>query len=409
MTLAYDGTDIDVDGELTFTVAAAAISGSSADLTATLAVVAAAPALAATGTLTEANLDRAVVTLTLSGDTFAATVAAAQVRVSGLRGVEVSSLTRDGSTRLSVTLAYDGTDIDVDGELTFTVAAAAISGSSADLTATLAVVAAAPALAATGTLTEANLDRAVVTLTLSGDTFAETVAAAQVRVSGLRGVEVSSLTRDGSTRLSVTLAYDGTDIDVDGELTFTVAAAAISGSSADLTATLAVVAAAPALAATGTLTEANLDRAVVTLTLSGDTFAATVAAAQVRVSGLRGVEVSSLTRDGSTRLSVTLAYDGTDIDVDGELTFTVVAAAISGSSADLTATLAVVAAAPALAATGTLTEANLDRAVVTLTLSGDDVCGDGGRCAGEGERSARGGSFIADPRRQHPVERDPGL
>ena len=216
--------------------------------------------------------------------------------------MEVSSLTRDGSTRLSVTLAYDGTDIDVDGELTFTVVAAAISGSAADLTATLAVAAAAaPALAATGTLTEANLNGAVVTLTLSGDTFAETVAAAQVRVSGLRGVEVSSLTRDGSTRLSVTLAYDGTDIDVDGELTFTVVAAAISGSAADLTATLAVaVAAAPALAATGTLTEANLNGAVVTLTLSGDTFAETVAAAQVRVSGLRGVEVSSLTRDGST-------------------------------------------------------------------------------------------------------------
>ena len=271
-----------------------------------------------------------------------------------------------------MTLAYDGTDIDVDGELTFTVVAAAISGSAADLTATLAVaVAAAPALAATGTLTEANLNGAVVTLTLSGDTFAETVAAAQVRVSGLRGVEVSSLTRDGSTRLSVTLAYDGTDIDVDGELTFTVVAAAISGSAADLTATLAVAAAAaPALAATGTLTEANLNGAVVTLTLSGDTFAETVAAAQVRVSGLRGVEVSSLTRDGSTRLSVTLAYDGTDIDVDGELTFTVVAAAISGSAADLTATLAVAAAAaPALAATGTLTEANLNGAVVTLTLS----------------------------------------
>ena len=147
-----------------------------------------------------------------------------------------------------------------------------------------------------------------------------------------------------------------------------------------------------------------------TLTLSGDTFAETVAAAQVRVSGLRGVEVSSLTRDGSTRLSVTLAYDGTDIDVDGELTFTVVAAAISGSAADLTATLAVAAApALALAATGTLTEANLNGAVVTLTLSGDTFCGNGGRCAGEGERSARGGSFIADPRRQHPAERDPGL
>ena len=196
-------------------------------------MVEAAPLLAA-GSLTEDNLDGAVVTLTLTGDEFAATVAASQVSVAGIDGVGVASVTRDSGTQLSVTLAFDGTDFDVDGELAFTVAAAAITGSTTDLStaglAVTAVVEAAPLLAASAApaLTEDNLDGAVVTLTLTGDEFAATVLASQVSVAGLGGVSVSSVTRDSGIQLSVTLAFDGTDFDVDGELAFTVAAAAIN-------------------------------------------------------------------------------------------------------------------------------------------------------------------------------------
>ena len=153
-------------------------------------------------------------TLTLTGDEFAATVLASQVSVKGIDGVGVASVTRDSGTQLSVTLAFDGTDFDVDGELAFTVAAAAITGSTTDLStaglAVTAVVEAAPLLAA-GSLTEDNLDGAVVTLTLTGDEFAATVLASQVSVKGIDGVGVASVTRDSGTQLSVTLAFDGTD------------------------------------------------------------------------------------------------------------------------------------------------------------------------------------------------------
>ena len=146
------------------------------------------------------------------------------------------------------------------------------------------------------------------------------------------------LAATADTQLSVTLAFDGTDFDVDGELAFTVAAAAITGSTTDLStvglAVTAVVEVLP-LQAAGSLTEDNLDGAVVTLTLTGDEFAATVAASQVSVAGLSGVSVSSVTRDSGIQLSVTLAFDGTDFDVDGELAFTVAAAAITGSTTDL--------------------------------------------------------------------------
>ena len=336
VTLAFDGTDFDVDGELTFTVAAAALNRARNPLSLAVPVAAVVePTLQASGTLTEADLDGAVVTLTVSGATITALVSALQVTVSGLNGVRVASVAR-GGTQLVVTLAFDGTDFDVDGELTFTVVAAVINGWAADLSATLAVTTEVT-LVASGTLNEADLNGAVVTLAVSGVEFAAMVSASQVSVSGLSGVSVAAVNRNSNRRLSVTLAFDGSDFDVDGELTFTVAVAALSGSSTDLAAAgLAVTAVVEVtLLASGALTEDSLDGAVVTLTLINHTFAATVPASQVTVAGLAGVSVASVNRDSNTQLSVTLAFDGSDFDVDAQLAFTVAAAAVTSSSADL--------------------------------------------------------------------------
>ena len=91
----------------------------------------------------------------------------------------------------------------------------------------------------------------------------------------------------------------------------------------------------PEVQAAGTLTEAGLDGATVTLTLPGNNFAAVVRTSQVTVTGLAGVSVASVTRAGSTELRVTLAYDRTDFDVAEALMFRVAAAAITDSQMDL--------------------------------------------------------------------------
>ena len=70
-----------------------------------------------------------------------------------------------------------------------------------------------------------------MTLTLVDHTFAGTVTASHVSVSGIDGVSDSAVSRDSSTQLSVTLAFDGSDFDVDGELKFRVGARRIIGSS----------------------------------------------------------------------------------------------------------------------------------------------------------------------------------
>ena len=103
------------------------------------------------------------------------------------------------------------------------------------------------------------------------------------------------------------------------------------------TTTAVTATASPALA------EGNLDGADVELTLDAGAFAATVGTSDVAASGVSGVSVWSVTRDGDTRATATLAFDGTDFDADATLTLTVSAAALAHSDADLSATLPVTA------------------------------------------------------------------
>ena len=91
------------------------------------------------------------------------------------------------------------------------------------------------------------------------------------------------------------------------------------------------------------LAEGNLDGASVELTLDAGAFAATVGTSDVTASGVSGVGVSSVTRDGDTQATATLAFDGTDFDADATLTLTVSADALAHSDTDLSATLPVAA------------------------------------------------------------------
>ena len=91
------------------------------------------------------------------------------------------------------------------------------------------------------------------------------------------------------------------------------------------------------------LAEGNLDGADVELTLDAGAYAATLATSDITASGVSGVGVSSVTRDGDTQATATLAFDGTDFDADATLMLTVSAGALAHSDAALSATLPVTA------------------------------------------------------------------
>ena len=359
--LDFNG-DIDSDGTLTFTVGSDAIASyNGAALTAELPVSAGMESVTATTTspLTESTLNGSVVTLTLSGGAYASSIFDVRdgVSVSGITGVSVGTfgVKRASDTKVTVELTFNG-NIDADGTLTFTVGAGAIANyNGATLTAQVSVTALEETVVASTTrsLTEATLNSSVVTLTLTGRTYASSIFDVRggVTVSGIAGVSVGTfgIQRVSDTKVTVELTFNG-NIDADGTLTFTVGADAIASySGAALTAQLPVSAGMESVAASTTspLTEATLNGSVVTLTLSGGTYANSIFDVRrgVSVSGITGVTVGTfgVQRVSDTKVTVTLTFNG-DFDADGTLTFTVGAGAIANyNGAALTAQLPVTA------------------------------------------------------------------
>ena len=382
--LEFNG-DIDEDATLTFTVGADAIAGyGGTALTAQLPVAAYTESVAAStpSPLTEATLESSAVTLTLSGCTYAQSILDIRraLKVSGVAGatVDKSNTKRVSDTEATVGIKFNG-DMNADGSLTLTVGAGAIEGyKGTALTTQLPVTASTESLTASTPvpLTEAILNGSVVTLTLVGRSYAQSIGDG-VKVSGIAGVTIPwrGLDRKSDTEITVELEFNG-NIDTDSTLIFSVGADAITGYGGPaLTAQLPVTAYTESVTVStaSPLTEPTLDGSIVTLTLNGRAYAESIwdVRRAVKVSGTAGVTVST-SRVSDTEVTVKLEFNG-DIDADTTLTFSVGADGIAGYNGPaLTAQLPVTASIESVAASTTspLAEATLEGSVVTLTLSG---------------------------------------
>ncbi len=389
--LTFSG-DFDTDATLTITVEAGAIAGyDGSAFTAQIPVSAGTESLAAStvAPLTEATLNESIVTLTLTGGIYEQsrfTIRNA-ITLSGVSGVTIGTfgVNRVSDTEITVELIFNG-NINTDSTLTFTLAASAIANyTGSAFTAQLPVTAGTESLTAStdDPLTEATLDESVVTLTLSGRTYAQSSFTIRdaVTVSGIDGITIGTfdIDRVSDTQITVELTFSG-DFDTDATLTFTVEAGAITGYGGDaFTAQLPVTAGTESLVASTTspLTEATLDESVVTLTLSGRVYEQSSFSIRraVTVSGIEGITVGTFDVDrvSDTEITVELTFDGTDFDTDATLTFTVEAGAIAGyDGSAFTAQIPVTAGTESLVASTAvpLTESTLDESVVMLTLNG---------------------------------------
>ncbi len=191
-------------------------------------------------------------------------------------------------------------------------------------------------------LTEATLNESVVTLTLIGGTFEESIFKIKdaVTVSGISGVTVGTFDIDrlSDTQITLELTFDGTDFDTTSTLTFTVGSGAIANySGSGFTAQVPVASGSESLVAStaAPLTEATLNESVVTLTLSGRTFERSIFKVRdaVTVSGISGVTVGTfdIDRVSDTVVTVELTFGG-NINTNSTLTFTVGAGAIANYS-----------------------------------------------------------------------------
>ena len=341
-----------------------------------------------TNPLTEATLHNSVVTLTLSGGTYARSVFDIRdaVTVSGITGVTIPwhDPDRKSDTQITIALEFSG-NISTNTDLTFTVRADAIADyNGPPLTAKVPVTAIQESLTAStaSPLTEATLNGSVVTLTLDGRSYHRYKYDDEgvVSVSGITGVTIPwhDPDRKSDTQITIALEFSG-NISTNADLTFTVRADAIADyNGPPLTAKIPVRAIQESLTAStaSPLTEATLNGSIVTLTLDGRPYDRYKYDDKgvVSVSGITGVSIASwgVRRVSDTEITVKLEFAG-NIDTDSTLTFTVGADAITNyDGSALTAKIPVSASREWVVASSAvpLTAATLDGSVVTLTLSG---------------------------------------
>ncbi len=396
--LTFDGTDFDTNATLTFNVKADAIASYNGHaLTATAPVTAVTESVNASpiAPLTEATLNRGVVTLTLSGRTYESPhTVGNNVTVLGITGVTVDrfNVERISDTQVNIELMFDGTDFDTNATLTFKVGADAVIGyNGAELVSQLPVTAVAekhPIIIAFAPrpLTEAILNESVVTLTLASGVYAKSIANIRraLQVSGIAGVTFlhSHVMRVSDTQVTLKLAFDGTNFDTDTTLTFRIGPSAIAAyNGPPLTAEIpvsAVIEERPTLTllTPQPITEATLDGSVILLTLNNATYVQSNADIEnaVTVSGIVGVTIktSGVERISDTELAVELAFDG-NFDTGATLTFTIETDAIAGyDELALIVQILVTGGKESVVASTPipLTETTLNESIITLTLNG---------------------------------------
>ena len=395
--ITFDGTDLDTDASLTFTVKADAIANYNGPaLTATARVTAVPEAVnASAAPLTESTLNGSIVTLTLSGGIYESShTVGNNVTVSGITGVTVSrfDVERVTDTQVNIKLIFDGTDFDTNAPLIFKVRSDAVMGyKGAALVAQLPVIAVVERIPiitafAPRSLTEALLNGSVVTLTLSSGVYAKSIANIKraLQVSGIAGVTFrqSDVMRISGTQVTVKLAFDGANFDTDATLTFKMGAGAIVTYNGPALITripvTAVVEGRPTitLLTPPSFTEATLDGSVILLTLNNGTYVQSRSGIKnaVTVSGVVGVTVATfgVERVSDTKITLELEFDG-NFDAGATLTFTVQVDAIAEYDGPALIARIVVGGGQESVVASTespLTEATLNESVVTLTLNG---------------------------------------
>ncbi|OVE77836.1 hypothetical protein BVX99_01545, partial [bacterium F16] len=349
--------------------------------------------------MTEANLDTNSLIVTLVGETFVDGILdSANVSLANLpTGASLESVVYDSPTQATVNLAFDGTDFDSDvTTLNITLAAAELmSGTdltSGDLTITAINDSESISITDDGSITEGAEDGELVTITLTGGTFAASLNTANWTVTGLpSGVTKGVLTRISAT--SATLALSGNrDVDYDSDITnvtVTISTAEFTDSTgdSDLSAgsgvTLAAIddAESITIADDGMITEGSEDGEIITITLTGGTFAGSLNSLNWTVTNLpAGVTVGALNRINSTTASLALLGNrSTDYDSDiTTLTISMTTDEFDDSSGDssLTANSGVTFTAMndpesiSIADDGQITEFAENGDLITVTLSG---------------------------------------
>lgn len=351
-------------------------------------------------TITEQAEDGAVVTVVLSGGTFAASLNDLNWMLSsGPDGVAIGSLNRISSDTVEVTLSNNATsDYDQDIDLEFTIDDSEVDdynggliSLSGDVVFEAVLEPIALIMANNGTITEGSEDGGEIIVTVSNDQYINELQKTEWEVVNLpSGVTVDTILRQDDTHAIIVLA--GTSlVDYDSPIDtvhVTVKGTQFQTQSVDflLTSgvTLSAIDDAESIYFTSvSITERTENGAIIEINLDGGTFVSSLDINEWTISGQpTGISLGGVTRMSATAATITLSGNST-IDYDSDITgFAIAIGATQVDdypevNGDLTANSGVTFSAIDESVTydialGTLTESNVNESQITLTLVGDE-------------------------------------
>ncbi len=278
--------------------------------------------------LVESSLNNATINISLVGETFAdATLSLSNFHLNGAPpGTTIKSVNYNGAQNVTLTLAYDGTDFDIDySQFKITILGSELSGGADMISNALNIhgLKESVAITSNNAMTEFNLTNAVLTVQLTDEYFIDN----QINLSNIQlvnaplGLSVASYTYINNQRVQIALNYNGTDFDVNYPLfKITILAAELSGGD-NLTSNSLNIAAyneSVTITPNTSLNENNLANAVLTVQLTQDAFIDN----QISLNNILlnnsppGFSAASVTYISNQQIQIALDFDGTDFDID---------------------------------------------------------------------------------------------
>lgn len=293
------------------------------------------------GLITEGNEDGEIITVTLTGGTFASLLNINNWALSNMPdGVSLGGIERINNTTVEITLQGNaGSDYDTDStNTTLTITSAEVddySGSDFEISTGVVFVAIDESLtiSMTGAMNEGGESGETIVVTISGKVFANPLTESNWVLSNLpNGVSKQSVTRDSDTQATITLTGNSIE-DFDDNILNTIVQ--IKTGEIDSYASAAYVTSGVTITATddeevlslsynSPINEGAEDGEIITVNLTGGTFANPIDSTQWSTANLpEGVSIGSFNRINATSVELTLSGNNT-VDYDSHITdFTV--------------------------------------------------------------------------------------
>lgn len=346
----FDSYDFDFNSSLTIQIQSAELTGTDSLITSSITITAVNDeetlSISTDGDgIFEAQEANEIITITLTGGTFNSILSTEQWNVSGLPEGVGYSISYVSQQQAQIEL-LSNTTVDYDSDMiNFSVSVPSRDISDYDESSivpsgSITFTAYNESLSIAATLNESNLNGNTITVKLTEDIFIDDVLNKDNFIihNETQGLSINTINYVSSTEVSMVLAFDNTDFDVDvDDFYITVLSSEIRGNSdldSDTLIITAIVELENIIISHSGLTEENINGAVISLSTDHVTFVDNTLSITnfILNDAPLGCSISGVTYINDTAANIALNFNNSDFDTDKNISISVLSAELSVTS-----------------------------------------------------------------------------